>query len=454
MAGKINVNFVNEYEEFLREYVLPLIGIDTDTDNLVLERHEQYLNEQVPTMEQQDERLYFNVSGWRVFSIPCQMKIPPDVMSCVRRILQSFPDVSQYKKTGASRYLPTNFPYEVQKKSLYRNLVQEGLCQWLAGDIKNNSIRELFDELETWSVKTYEGKKVTMGFVINLDATSTFGVGNQKWLHFMHDDASAMLTDCIHSVIELDVKCNFISYHSLSENGQIEACKLDHNAPLRFLPIMQKYVDGKVNGVFLLGNGDIVLAKNQKVRFVKRNLRWLNMSYSTFENALEKFVRKNKDEGSEGKIEELIKSIFASVLDVSFSHAGGIIAVVGKTWPDTDNNSILAPCDDLLNVSYDMEAMAEDIRTLKRAVILEMVENKTFQEMDRKLRSELLGLDGACILNCEGKVHSFGAIIQNDSGAIGGGEQRQRNYRNMVLLSRFLQMDTLMFLLKASAFIQ
>ena len=46
---------------------------------------------------------------------------------------------------------------------------------------------------------------------------------------------------------------------------------------------------------------------------------------------------------------------------------------------------------------------------------------KVFQKLDRKLRGELIAMDGACILNHAGEVYSFGAIIQNDSGSTGGG---------------------------------
>lgn len=60
-------------------------------------------------------------------------------------------------------------------------------------------------------------------------------------------------------------------------------------------------------------------------------------------------------------------------------------------------------------------------RLQKRTVILSLIQGKKFAAMDRKLRSELIGLDGACILYFSGKVYSYGAIIQNDSGSTGGG---------------------------------
>ena len=60
-------------------------------------------------------------------------------------------------------------------------------------------------------------------------------------------------------------------------------------------------------------------------------------------------------------------------------------------------------------------------RMLKRKAIISLLEGKKFQDIDRKLRTELISMDGACILNQKGEVCAIGAIIQNDSGSSGGG---------------------------------
>ena len=425
---RLNPNFNTDYEEFLCEYVLPLLGIDVVTNRALFDRTTHHA-EKTETILQENGCLSFYISGWHVLSVPCSMRIPEDDLAVCRRILQSFPDIAQYKMTGMGRHLPSAFPYDMQKQALYRTAIQNGISRWLAGDHKNNNIDQLFNELETWAVKTYEGKTVTMGFIINPEAESDFGIGKQKWLQFMRDDTAAMLTDCIHSVIELDPKCNFVEYHSLSDQNYIPGCELSYKAPLRFLQMIQTHVTDKKRGVFLLNNGDIVLAKEQEIRFVRRNLRWLNFSYRAFRNSLDSFVleaQKEKSVSTE-QLESLLENVFASVLDVSFSHAGGIIAVVGGEWvgsvavQESEEVPILASSDDLLNPEYDREDHTEDFRALKRCVIKELVKEKSFGEMDRKLRGELLGLDGACILTYDGRVQSFGAIIQNDKGSDGGG---------------------------------
>jgi hypothetical protein len=145
----------------------------------------------------------------------------------------------------------------------------------------------------------------------------------------------------------------------------------------------------------------------------------------------------------------LLSAIFASAVDVSFSHTGGIIAVVDEAVSLTEKghhneDPILHFCDcisnhlsldetkrrfDEQNIQFKKEnkpnscVRDSDItkRLLKRKMIMDLTGESSFEDLDRRLRSDLIGLDGACILDKEGKPCAFGAIIQNDSGSSGGG---------------------------------
>ena len=164
---------------------------------------------------------------------------------------------------------------------------------------------------------------------------------------------------------------------------------------------------------------------------IKRNLKWLNLSYETFRNMVESKAKKKCIP------ESLVKQIYASVLDVSFAHTGGIIAVVSdisKLMPAS--NPVLNICDNLLDErslseiddemryskTYRSLSPSElQKRMLKRKALLSLVSRRKFFDLDRKLRTELISMDGACILNYEGDVCAVGAIIRNDSGSSGGG---------------------------------
>lgn len=98
----------------------------------------------------------------------------------------------------------------------------------------------------------------------------------------------------------------------------------------------------------------------------------------------------------------------------------------GSKAEKSDIIPILHPCDDFLS-DYDItdnlseKNHEERKRIQKRTILMNLTNKNHFSVLDRKLRSELISLDGACILNCQGEIISCGAIIQNDSGSTGGG---------------------------------
>ena len=263
--------------------------------------------------------------------------------------------------------------------------VQKGICNWIIGT-KNDHVEHLFDILERWSVQTYEGKKVTFGFIINPEGVSDFGNDYGNWCDFLNDDFSAVLTDCIDSVIELDAKCNFIRYISLTDSALTsphpsdDDYKLDDTLPFRFSEIIKKYVVNKSVGVFLLNNGDIIISKNQVIKFVKRNLNWLNFNFDAINNALTNFCEKH------GVSTSLIRSIFASILDVSFAHTGGIISIVTDisqlTNSEKEEYPILNTCD-FLQSPLSLDQIAEQIRNSKaqKGIDAEIVK----KEIDKRL---------------------------------------------------------------------
>ncbi len=311
--------------------------------------------------------------------------------------------------------------------------------------------------------KTYEGHNVCFGVLIdtnNCDKTTyEKNEFHDSFLDFLDDEYAATLSDGISSMLQIDAYCNFIGYVSLTEGDVIEKCELEDSVlPFRFIQIIKSKVKNGNVGVFLLQNGDIVVAKNQKIIFIKRNGKWLNFQYASFEAIIrEKLNIKEKEFSS------LLQHCFSTCIDVSLAHTGGIIAVIAndkkeefyKISSEIDtlnlrNNEELLyyneikkqlnikKCIDykLLNKKYrnkfgdEYKKRIKDIkkRITKRLMILKLLDKyKTddgqidYRKIDRKLRSEITGMDGASIVDENGKVISFGAIIKNNAGSSGGG---------------------------------
>lgn len=436
----LNENLKQElFRKYVIDYVLPLIGHTSDECKT--------FNFTWQVTNNNDDDLY--LFHWNGRTGKCESNLKVD------KKYNSY-DKSLFKSLTLD-FLDNINSFEINNKSdtlerlLFNHYLERGLCGSISGTNNPETINnflKLFEILENWSVKTYEGHHVCYGFAINLDNDKDGQTNNEKdsstfdFTKFLDDEYSAVLSDGITSLIELDTNINFKGYLSLTENETISACDLEKNSlPYRFAPIISKFINGNRIGLFLLQNGDMIIAKNGEILFIKRNNKWLNFSQKTFENNIQSETNGQLIENDK------LKHIFKTTLDVSFTHCGGIIAVVDPTI--LTKAEILNRIDDLTNnkssdvlfneefeeksqklhknssntvESYEVLKREIRKRLTKRKVIKQLLgNNREFDKIDRKLRAELIGMDGACILDRSLNVISFGAIIQNDSGSSGGG---------------------------------
>ncbi|MDY4788519.1 MAG: hypothetical protein SO253_04340 [Bacilli bacterium] len=433
-------------------------------------------------------------------------EIDTDMLNLIKKTLKIFTSVLNYNKsietdtdskTGISnlvykendqiegKYLDILFEYSIQK----------GICEWVTNDDHKNKFKfeRLVSILENWSKKTYEGHPVCFGILYDSNDNKSFTVDSYRnhFLDFLEDEYAATLSDGITSIIKVNKDCDFVNYESITENGKIYGCDYKKLLlPTRFCQIIEKNVKNQNIGIFLLQNGDIILAKKQQIYFIKRNGKWLNFQYSSFKNNIE-FYLKNQTIS-----DDIIREMYSTALDVSLAHAGGIIALVDYKKYKKDLNEIINPIDNLIDIEYDStlykkeavkfiaELKMESLKNIKylsekidlvsfekentnkkieiifknfdnidnlinvilkeneefntrvkdlkkrltkrhyiKQLLTHSMLNKEFNilNIDKKLKTELCGLDGACIFDYSGNIVSFGAIIQNDSGSSGGG---------------------------------
>lgn len=430
-------NFTEEYEYFLKEYLFRLFGI---AKNTALTLEPKTASSEFPRVRLVDNWIIFAAFKRTYFKIPASdmPHVNADSISLAISIIDAFLVCAEYKFANETERL-NRYRSEVARDCAYKLAIQDGIGQWIFGSTDAETLAKFFDLLEKWSVKTYEGKHVTLGFLVNPSNQKTSILHFNELLDFLNDDSSAVLSDCIHSVLEVDKACNLIGYHSITENLKtLPSCPLNESVPIRFIQTVQQFLPQRDNeegsdkvGVFLLSNGDILLVKNGSTRFVKRNLQWLNLSEPAFTNALQVYTKAEPvclSMGPEG--EQILRSVYASVLDVSFSHTGGIIAIVKPDCIEgLMQNNILSPYDNLQITNKEAKQLAASQelkeppkeKLTRRKLLKKLTQKHCFHKLDRKLRGELIALDGACIIDSNGAVYSFGAIIQNDSGSATGG---------------------------------
>jgi hypothetical protein len=102
--------------------------------------------------------------------------------------------------------------------------------------------------------------------------------------------------------------------------------------------------------------------------------------------------------------------VYETCLDASFARTGACIGIVSSShiaeWQNTVVNE-----DDHVQLGESVKA-----RTIRQ-----MIRAKKFQALDRRLRQELVAIDGATVLSHEGTLLAVGAILRIPGGSTSGG---------------------------------
>lgn len=427
-------NFFEEYKDFIGDFIYGIIGSPFDNsclrEKISKEKATMFKIEIVCEINEYFIDFYIPNNN-KYIHAKIKSPITDDVLSLTKNICSFFTKISKFKYSGSGFNRPEISV--MNQLEQYRYAVQRGVCNWICGNENGEKIEELFCILEKWSKKTYEGRKVSYSLIVDI---SNEEKDEDSFFEFLKDEFSATLIDSITSAFIINKNGKLLKYCSVIDEENHEKVgeyNLNNNIPFRFANLIYKEVVDKKIGIFLLTNGDILVSKKRELILVKRNGKWLNCQLSSFENAV-------KDFASFYRIElKLLHEIFYTMLDISFSHTGGLISILLDDVFLKGDNQIISTFDQLENEISEKE-LAENIknenkqlseneikrevkkRILKKKTLLTLLgEKRAFIDIERKLRSELAALDGACIIDKNGDLIAIGTIIQNDKGSSGGG---------------------------------
>ena len=312
--------------------------------------------------------------------------------------------------------------YKIQvydKDNIYRNeaflvAFEVGLCNWLGSEC----IYKLISQLREWSQRTYEGNRMSFGFIVDASKTST---GTIDYLSFLKSNHSAVFTDGMSSGIKLDNKGRIVKYFSAINEHSSSHAKHTPWSPYDFIDFTNMCnTESGSNwiGIIMQSNGDMLIFKSKQLVFVKRSNRWMFLNSYTIHSSIK--AQYNSEEPDDYKLcaKKFADEIYLSVLDISFSHKGGCIAIIDDKNIDYVQKHCF-PKDSLEN---------DNISSEKKTIIKRLIstgagssDKHYFQYLDRKLRQELLSLDGATVLDSSGRILCVGAIVKIDGGSDGGG---------------------------------
>lgn len=423
-----------EFKEIIEQYMLPLFAVDnTGTSKYNTDANKELITYTINAQGNQAIRFYPR-KGDKTNPAPFYYEIETDPQSSRQRIptpiLQELLRVAEYgcRKDGIRQkrtYKSNNNKHIAYKKRTLDLAFELGMCATLTGSDNVDTLHDLLCKMIEWAGKTYEGKKVPFGIVIDFDQTVTGKEVN--YINYLNKNSSAVFTDGTETGILLDKNGNIIDFltrdtslplkHPLPED--------DHEIFVPFsLYKMAQHCTGNTIGVIVLTNEEILLIKNRQVWFARRGNKWILFDWSIVQQRLLPYFTTTSNISEKTAI-ECIRAIYCTILDISFSHTGGCLAICAKSKDDKKLKKYIKDSfNDYISGLIDPDILEKCKEKLE--VIIRLLDDgnsslKRFFALEKPLRKEILSLDGATVIFTDGEIYCAGSIISVKGGSTEGG---------------------------------
>lgn len=250
-------------------------------------------------------------------------------------------------------------------------------------------LRAVLGQLDAWSSQSYEGHRISVAVGVD-PSVSGSDVG-----------LSAMWEEEFAPVLSNGLDTLIVS----SLDGHLEgiAALEAPDAPPSFAPYRLAHIahwcEGRRVAAVLNQHGETLVFKSGMLRFARRRGVWLHYVHQPILGRM-----------LPPRDPSLRRAVYESCIDVSFGRSGGCVAIARSGSADRVREYV-SP-DDLLGRGTGTKA-----RTLGK------VATAPFQNLDRRVRQELLALDGAIVLDHVGNILTAGAIVTVPAGSTGGGRR-------------------------------
>ncbi|MFC2108516.1 HU family DNA-binding protein [Candidatus Bipolaricaulota bacterium] len=248
------------------------------------------------------------------------------------------------------------------------------------------TLHSILRQLENWSARTYEGQRIAAAVGLSPNPAGS----NLHLRDYWEEEFAPVLTNGIDTLLVCGSDSQIAGFEQLESSGELL------KAPFQFRHLASWARNGSISAA-LNRQAEILLFRDGELKFARRSGIWIHYSHDT---SIKRMVPPQDV--------ELREAIYASCLDVSYARTGGCLCVVSA-----DQSS-------KLREFVSQTDMITSGNTTKNQVLASAI-GGVFQELDRRLRRELLSLDGAMVLDHRGTVLAVGAIVKVPAGSTGGG---------------------------------
>ena len=293
---------------------------------------------------------------------------------------------------------------------------------------RHTTVLRILNLLSFWSSETYEGDKISFSVAIDEDDHRPAPV---NFFDVCREDYAKVLTSGCDTLLVCNAEGGITDYCEAAMPDEAKAAHV--YAPLPFMPVA--YWTSQHRCTFCLSrNGDILIFKNRQLFFAKRRGKWLHFSHQAYLAEL--------GYQAQGNSRSTIEALYLSLLDVSFKRKGACIGFFRKNavtpWMINERRNQRVgqnlSQDELVALSQArLHSHLEEIvskadmlaheGSSKTALLRTALPSTTFSRIPRKLRAELLSIDGATLVFDDGSIFAVGAILKVPGGSSSGGRK-------------------------------
>ena len=297
-----------------------------------------------------------------------------------------------------------------------------------------DTVLGIIDGLHKWSTRTYEGRSVSLGILVNLGTISD-SPNPVTYNDILNNDFYALFTDAQNSFIEFDRNGTMFGYVTIKNPKKVATI-----SPNMYEKVARVCNDKRI-GICLTEQGDILIFYARQLIFAKRTGNWCVYSHEEIIRLLQNNVS--------SAAKQIRRAIYNTALDCSFSYKGACLAyidkdktaealehidaadIISEEYFNLKKQTELDEAGKLYNLgnakeiidrfSLSYEEFLDKYKYSKTMAVRRIVAGRKIHELDRRLVEEMTSIDGATVVDYEGTIIAVGAIIKIDAGSQGGG---------------------------------